>query len=257
MILAIDVGNTNIKLGLFKDNALLSSWKMSTNVNRTADETAAIIRQLFRAGDVDESKIKGAILSSVIPQLNYSLLHALKFHFKLRPLVVETGIKTGMAIKYENPKELGSDRIVNCVAALKKYKAPFILVDFGTATTYNVVNAKGEFLGGAICAGIKTSANALAKETAQLPRVELTAPQKTIANTTVKAIQSGTLYGKTGETKYLLEKIKKELGDSKVKVIATGGLSELIMNIEPLFDIVDRELSLEGLNIIYKMNRDE
>ncbi len=256
MILAIDVGNTNIKLGLFKENVLVSSWKMSTDVNRTADETGAIIMQLFRASDIDETKIKGAIISSVIPQLNYSLLHALKFYFKLKPLMVETGVKTGMAIKYENPKELGSDRIVNCVAALKKYKAPFILVDFGTATTYNVVNAKGEFLGGVITAGIKTSVNALAKETAQLPRVELAAPAKIIANTTVKGIQAGALYGKAGEAKYLLQKIKGELGDTSIKVIATGGLSELIMDIEPLFDVIDRGLSLEGLNIIYKMNND-
>lgn len=254
MILAIDIGNTNIKLGLFDGAKLVYSWKMSTDVKRTADETAAIIKQLFASYDVNSDAISAAILSSVIPQLNYSFIHALKYYFHLRPLVVEAGIKTGLCIKYESPKELGSDRIVNCVAAIKKYGAPFILVDYGTATTYNVVNAKNEFLGGCICAGIKTCIDALAKNTAQLPMVEIASPTKAIARNTVNAIQSGVIYGTVGETKYILEKLRQELGDKKVKVIATGGLSELISNQENLFDIKDRELSLFGLKTIYDLN---
>lgn len=255
MILAIDVGNTNIKLGLFYKNILVNSWKMSTDSKRTADESAAIMKQLFATYNIDITQINGAVLSSVIPQLNYTMQHALEFYFRLKPLFVEPGVKTGLSIKYDNPKELGTDRIINCVAALKKYGAPFILVDFGTATTYNVVNANGEFVGGCITIGMKTAMDSLARSTAQLPRVELQSPNKAIASSTVKAIQSGIIFGSVGEAKYIIEKIVKELKEPSVKIIATGGLSQLVNEQERLFDIVDRELSLEGLYQIYMLNQ--
>ncbi|HRX13532.1 MAG TPA: type III pantothenate kinase [Eubacteriales bacterium] len=255
MLLAIDIGNTNIKLGLFKNNVLTHSWKMSTDVKRTADEVGAVMKQLFTAQNIDESLINAAIISSVIPQLNYTIEHALQYYFHLNSLFVEAGVKTGLHIKYENPKELGADRIVNCVAAIKKYGAPFILTDFGTATTFSVVNGKNEFIGGAISIGMKTAVEALARNTAQLPRVELIKAEKAIGNSTIKGIQSGVIFSNIGATKYIIEKIKKEMNEPNVKVIATGGLSELITDQEPLFDIIDRGLSLEGLNIIYNLNK--
>jgi len=253
-VLAIDVGNTNIKIGLFCNNVLVASWRMGTDIRRTADETATVINQLFASSSIDTSRIKGSVMSSVIPQLNYTMQHALEYYFNLRPIVVEVGIKTGLSIKYENPKELGSDRIIDCVAALKKYGAPFILVDFGTATTYNVVNGKGEFIGGCITAGIKMSIEALANSTAQLPMVELVRQQKLVATSTIKGLQAGIIYGKSGEAEYILRCIKEEIGDNNIKVIATGGLAQLIIQQQPIFDIMDRELSLEGLNIIYNLN---
>ncbi|MEG1528208.1 MAG: type III pantothenate kinase [Clostridia bacterium] len=254
MILTLDVGNTNIKLGLFTGDELVGSWKIGTDVRRTSDETIAIIKQLFRSNDIDEHKITGGIMSSVIPQLNYSLFHAIEYYFGFKLITVSAGIKTGLNIKYESPKELGSDRIVNCVAALKKYGAPFILVDFGTATTYNAVNSKKEFVGGCITAGIKTTLEALCSHTAQLPRVELVVTPNVIENTTRKAIQSGIIYGAIGQTKFLLEEIKKELNAKDAKIIFTGGLSQLVTDKFNLHDYVDRELSLEGLNILYKLN---
>lgn len=255
MLLAIDIGNTNIKIGIFKNNVLSFSWKMSTDVRRTSDEIGASMRQLFSSQKVDETWLKSAIISSVIPQLNYTMEHALEYYFGLESLFVEAGVKTGLYIKYDNPKDLGADRIVNCVAALKKYGAPFILVDYGTATTFSVVNAKGEFIGGMITVGMKTSVEALAINTAQLPRVELVRPDKIIGTSTIKGIQSGIVYSNIGSTKYMIEKIKSELGDNSAKVIATGGLSQLVAEHEPLFDIIDRGLSLEGLNFIYNLNK--
>ncbi len=255
MLLAIDIGNTNIKIGVFDDNKLVNSWKMSTDPKRTADECGSGMMQLFDAQHLDYSTLTGAIVSSVIPQLNYTMQHALEYYFHLSPIFIEAGVKTGLSIKYENPKELGTDRIVNCVAAMKKYGAPFILVDFGTATTYSVVNSKSEFIGGSITIGLKTSVEALARNTAQLPRVELVASNKVIGNSTIKAIQSGIVNSNIGATKYMIEKIKEEMNEKNVKVIATGGLSQLINGKENMFDVVDRGLSLLGLNIIYNLNK--
>ncbi len=255
MLLAIDIGNTNIKLGLFHENILKHSWKMSTDVRRTSDEIGSVMKQLFAAHKVDEIEITSAVISSVIPQLNYTIEHALDYYFDIKSLFVEAGVKTGLKIKYENSKDLGADRIVNCVAATKKYGVPFILVDYGTATTFSIVNSKAEFVGGAITIGIKTSVEALARNTAQLPRVELVTPERIIGTSTVKCIQSGVIHSNVGATKYMIEKIKAEMGERNVKIIATGGLSELIAEQERLFDIIDRELSLEGLNIIYNLNQ--
>jgi len=255
MILAIDVGNTNIKIGLFENSKFIYGWRISTDVSRTSDEHGSIIKQLLASEHINKEDITGGIVSSVIPQLNYTLVHMVEYYFGVTPLMVGPGIKTGLNIRYENPRELGSDRIVNCVGAIKKYGAPFILIDFGTATTFNVVNEKNEFLGGCITIGIKTGIKALSTSTARLPEVELARPQKVLATTTTKAIQSGIIHGMTGQVEYIVKKLREEINIPDCKVIATGGLSQLLSFDEKNFiTIVDRGLSLEGLNIIYQLN---
>lgn len=255
MILTVDIGNTNIKIGLFGHNGTLAkSFKMSTDVKRTSDEYVALLLQLLSHAKIDEKSIDGAILSSVIPQLDYTFTNVIAYVFGVKPIVVGVGVKTGLAIKYENPRELGSDRIITCVAAEKQYGAPLILVDFGTATTFNVVNDKKEFLGGAITLGIKTTIESLARCTAKLPNVELETPRKSVAQSTRKAIQSGVIFGTVGQVKYVIERLKNETGLHNAKVIATGGLSQIVGDVEPLFDHIDRELSLKGLYEIYRLN---
>lgn len=256
MIIAVDIGNTNIKIGLFEqDGKLANSFKMSTDVKRTSDEYVALLLQLLNHAKIDEKSVTGAIVSSVIPQLDYTFTNVIRYCFGVKPLVVGVGIKTGLAIRYDFPRELGSDRIITCVAAEKKYGAPFILVDFGTATTFNVVNERKEFIGGAITLGLKSTIESLAACTAKLPSVELETPRKTVAQSTGKAIQSGVIYGAVGQVKYMIDRIKAETGLENAKVIATGGLSHIVNNVEPLFDSIDRELSLKGLYEIYSLNQ--
>lgn len=258
MIIAIDIGNTNIKIGLFnKQGKLCNSFKMSTDVKRTSDEYVALLLQLLTYNGIDVHSVSGAILSSVIPQLDYTFTNVLGYVFGVKPLVVGVGVKTGLAIRYEFPRELGSDRIITCVAANKQYGAPFVLVDFGTATTFNVVNEKHEFVGGAITLGLKATAESLARCTAKLPNVELETPSKVSAQSTRKAIQSGVIYGAVGQVKYLIERLRRETGLVNAQVIATGGMSHIIADVEPLFDHIDRELSLNGLYEIYRLNTAE
>lgn len=255
MILAVDIGNTNIKIGLFNSRGKLDkSFKMSTDVKRTSDEYVALLLQLLNHSKIDEKSITGAIVSSVIPQLDYTFTNVINYVFGVKPLIVGVGVKTGLAIRYDFPRELGSDRIITCVAAESQYGAPFILVDFGTATTYNVVNERKEFVGGAITLGLKSTMESLAKCTAKLPSVELETPKKVVAQSTGKAIQSGVIYGAAGQVKYMIDRIKRETGLLNAKIIATGGLSNIIYDVEPLFNYIDRELSLKGLYEIYKLN---
>lgn len=255
MILAVDIGNTNIKIGLFEINGILrNSFKMSTDVKRTSDEYVALLLQLLSHSKIDVKSITGAIVSSVIPQLDYTFTNVINYVFGVKPLIVGVGTKTGLAIRYDFPRELGSDRIITCVATAKYYGAPFILVDFGTATTFNVVNERREFVGGAITLGLKTTIESLAKCTAKLPSVELETPKKVVAQSTGKAIQSGVIYGAVGQVKYMIDRIKRETGLENAKIIATGGLSRIIYDVESLFDHIDRELSLKGLYEIYKLN---
>ena len=256
MIIAVDIGNTNIKIGLFNERGkLANSFKMSTDVKRTSDEYVALLLQLLNHNKIDVGAVTGAIVSSVIPQLDYTFTNVIQYVFGVKPLVVGVGVKTGLAIRYENPRELGSDRIITCVAAEKQYGAPFILVDFGTATTFNVVNEKKEFVGGAITLGLRATMESLARCTAKLPSVELETPTKVTAQSTRKAIQSGVIYGVVGQIKYMVERIKAENNLDNAKVIATGGFSSMIYDIEPLFDHIDRELSLKGLYEIYSLNK--
>lgn len=255
MILTVDIGNTNIKIGLFEESGKLrNSFKMSTDVKRTSDEYVALLLQLLNHAKIDERSIAGAIVSSVIPQLDYTFTNVIHYVFGVKPLIVGVGVKTGIAIRYDFPRELGSDRIITCVAAEKQYGAPLVLVDFGTATTYNVVNERKEFIGGAITLGLKSTIESLAECTAKLPNVELETPKKIVAQSTRKAIQSGVIYGAVGQVKYMIDRIKRETGLEDAKVIATGGLSHIVNDVENVFDYIDRELSLKGLYEIYKLN---
>lgn len=255
MILAIDIGNTNIKVGLFSEDELVHAWRFSVTL-RTADEIGAELKMLLMNEIDDISRISGIIMSSVQPDLNYTMEHACQYYFGLKPVVVGVGIKTGLKIKYTNPQEVGADRIVNCVAAYRLYKGPCIVVDFGTATTFNYVTAEGEFMGGCIAPGIKTSLDSLVEHTARLPKIELVKPETIICRNTGNNMQAGLIYGYTGLVQYILERMKKECGESGVKVVATGGLSELVRSVpeEKIIDVVDRSLTLKGLKIIYDMN---
>lgn len=255
MLLTFDVGNTNIVMGLFEKNELIANWRMATEHNRSADEIGIFITQLFNHDHYDIKDVENIIISSVVPHVMYSLTHMAQKYFGLEAMVIGPGIKTGMNIKYDNPRQVGADRIVNGVGAYKKYGGPLIVVDFGTATTFCAINEKCEYLGGAILPGIKISADALFERAAKLTRVEITKPDRVICKNTTQSIQSGILYGYVGSVEYIVMKMKEELGIDDVKVVATGGLSTLIATESKCIDVVDKNLTLDGLNIIYQMNK--
>lgn len=255
MILVIDVGNTNTVLGLYKDEKLLDFWRISTDTSKTSDEYGMLIKQLFVHHNYSFDDMEALIISSVVPPLMYTLEHMTRKYFNREPLIVGPGIKTGMNIKMDNPKEVGADRIVNAVAGFELYGGPLIIVDFGTATTYCAISKAGEYLGGAISPGIRISVDALYEKTAKLPRVELIKPESVICKNTIEGIQSGVIYGYIGQVDYIVRRMKKELGADNVKVIATGGLSKLIASESETIDVVNGLLTLEGLRIIYDRNK--
>lgn len=257
MILVFDVGNTNIVIGVYKGKSLIDSWRIATDKDKTSDEYSMVIHQLFQLGQIDIKEVKDVIISSVVPNIMYSLEHAVRKLFNLEPLVVGPGVKTGMNIKYDNPKQVGADRIVNAVAAFEKYNGPLIIVDFGTATTFCAISDKGDYLGGTISPGIKISSDALFQRAAKLPRVELVKPGRVICKNTVNSIQSGVIYGYVGLVEYIIRKMMQELKDMDVKVIATGGLSTLIASETEYIHVVDKMLTLDGLRIIYDRNRED
>lgn len=253
MILAIDIGNTNVKCGVFDGDSLRCSLRLSSSVNKTSDEYGMYLMSLLGERGVNRGMIDGVIMSSVNPNMNYTFEHLIEYYFSHKPLLVGSGLKIGLNIKYDNPKEVGSDRIVGAVAAYYTYGGPCITMDCGTATTFNAISGKGEFLGGSIGIGLKTASDALTKSASKLPNVELTDPQGAIGRTTVTNMQSGLILGYIGSVEYIIGKMKEEMG-GKAKVIATGGLSEIIARRSGVIDVVDRTLTLRGLNIIYKMN---
>ncbi|MDR5588786.1 MULTISPECIES: type III pantothenate kinase [Clostridium] len=257
MILLVDAGNTNIVLGVYKDKKYIASWRISTEGNKTSDEYSIQIMQLFNLSDLNPKEVKGIIVSSVVPNIMHSLENMLRRCFGQEPIIVGPGIKTGINIKYDNPKEVGADRIVNAVAAFEIYKRPVIIIDFGTATTFCAVTENGDYLGGCICPGLRISADALFERAAKLPRVELEVPRKVICKNTVSSIQSGVLFGYIGQVEYIVKKMKEEMSDGvEPYVIATGGLANLIANETDVINKVDSDLTLEGLKILYKKNRE-
>ncbi|WP_288797721.1 type III pantothenate kinase [uncultured Megasphaera sp.] len=254
MLLVIDVGNTNIVLGVFQGEELLDHWRLSTERLRTTDEYGVLIRNLFYLNGVNADAIDAIIISSVVPPVMPTLERMCQRYFGLVPLVIGPGVKTGMDIKYDNPREVGADRIVNAVGAYHKYGGPVIIIDFGTATTFCAVDKKGNYLGGAICPGIGISTEALVQRTAKLPRIEIKRTPRVICRNTVESMQAGVFYGFVGQVDGLISRIRKELG-AKAKVVATGGLAVVIAPATKSIDVVEPLLTLEGLRVIYERNR--
>lgn len=256
MLLAIDIGNTTVAIGLFRGAKLVKDWKVRTEREKTADEYGITVLELFRSSGFKPEAVTAVIISSVVPPLTPVFQDLSRAMFGLKALVVGPGLRTGMPILYENPLEVGADRVVAAVAAFEKYGGPLIVVDFGTATTFDAVTAKGEYLGGAIAPGIQISAEALYLKTAKLPRIEIARPKKAVGRTTVGSMQSGLYFGYIGLVNNIIAEIKKELG-GQAKVIATGGLSTLIAPEVKAIDSLEPHLVLDGLRIIYERNRDD
>jgi len=259
MIFVLDVGNTNIVLGIYKNEELIVEWRLSTDNRKTSDEYMIEVAQLFAYNKLEVSDISDVIISSVVPTLMHTLPAMSKKYLKLDPIVIGPGVKTGMNIKYDNPKEVGADRIVNAVAAHEMYKKPLVIIDFGTATTFCAVAANGDYIGGTISPGIKISSDALFQRAAKLPRVELIKPETVICKNTVASMQAGIVYGYIGQVDFIVSKIKEEmiaLGEENPMVIATGGLANLIAEGSKSIDKVEPFLTLEGLRIIYEKNRE-
>jgi type III pantothenate kinase len=255
MLLAFDVGNTTIAVGLFRGRKLVKSWKIKTDNDKTADEYAAVLLDLIGIAGLAAGKVTGAIISSVVPPLTSVIEDVCRTYFATTASVVGPGLKTGMPILYENPLEVGADRITASVAAFEKYGGPLIVLDFGTATTFDAVSAKGEYLGGAIAPGIRISAEALYLKTARLPRIEIRKPKRAIGRTTVSSMQSGLYFGYIGLVTKTIEEIRKELGKD-ARVIATGGFGGQIASELTQIEAYEPDLVLEGLRIIHERNRD-
>lgn len=266
MLLAFDVGNTNIVLGVFKDGKMVTSWRLETDNRKSADEYGLIIHQLFQYEGLDVKEIEDVIISTVVPSILYTLQHLSQKYFNRRAIVIGPGIKTGLVVKYDNPKQVGADRIVNAVAAHAKYGGALIIIDFGTATTFCAITEKAEYIGGTIAPGLKISSDALFEKTAKLPKVELEEPGHVICRNTNTSMQSGLVYGHMGVCEYIVKRMKTELSEycakegsdikeEDIKVIATGGLSTLIESGVSCIDYVDKMLTLEGLELIYRKNK--
>ncbi len=254
MLLAIVVGNTSTKWGIFDGDKLRVTWRWETNIHRMADEYASMLLPLLQYNQINTGDIKDVIIASVVPPLNTNMVQLAEQYFHSTPLMVEAGIKTGLRIRYENPKEVGADRIVNSTAIRHLYGSPAIAVDMGTAIVFDIVSKEGDYIGGVIAPGITIAAEALFTRTAKLPRIELTHPRTAIGTNTIEAMRSGLVYGYVGMIEGIVSRIQKEIG-AKAKVIATGGDAELIAKETPVIDVVNPTLALEGMRLIYNMNR--
>ena len=254
LLLTIDAGNTNTVLGVFEGTTLRAHWRLTTRREQTADEYGILVRSLFASSQLDPKHVEGVVLASVVPPLTGVLINLARQFLGREPLVVEPGVKTGMPVLYEPPGDVGADRIVNGVAAFEAYGGPVVIVDFGTATTFDVVSKKGEYMGGVICPGIGISADALFQRAARLPRVELRHPGRVIGRSTVTSIQSGLYFGYATMVEGMIARIRAELQDP-TRVISTGGLAEVLAKDIPSIEAVDPVLTLTGLRIIWERNR--
>ena len=259
ILLVIDIGNTNIVLGIFKDDELIFEWRISTDLRKTSDEYALTLRQALEYSNVKKFDIKEAIIGSVVPNLMPTIPKAVKKYLGIEPLIVDENIKTGIVNKYASPREVGVDRIINAVSACKKYSTPVIIVDIGTAITFDYISENKEYLGGAIAPGIAISSEALFMKTAKLPKIEIEMPDKVIGDSTVKSMQSGVVFGFIGLIDYIIEKILEEKNKTKdeVTIIATGGFSYLIAKQSKYITIIDKLITLDGLKIINDLNRND
>lgn len=256
MIICIDIGNTNIKYAIYEEDTLKVSFRVATDLKKTSDEYGAQLTSMLGAKNITVDDLKGGIVSSVVPSLDYTIDKMCALYLNIEPLRIAPGLKSGLNIRCDDAREVGADRIVNCVSAIVGYgeNKPMIVVDFGTATTFNVISANNEFIGGVIAPGIKGSLDSLVNGTAKLPRVEIEAPRSIIAKNTVTNMQAGIVFGFAGLVEYIVKRIKKELKTSDVKTIATGGFSTIIAKEIECIDVVDKLLTLKGLKYLYDLN---
>lgn len=252
MILTLDVGNTNMTGGVFKDDEIVATFRMTTKIPRTSDEYGMVLFNLLSQNQIDPSDIKDAIICSVVPDVMHSLASAMIKYLDIKPIIVGPDIETGLHIDLPNPRQVGADRIVDAVAAYELYGGPVLVMDYGTATTYDLVNADGVFVGGITAPGIAISAKALWEDAAKLPKIEIAKPEHVIGNDTINSMQSGLVYGQIGQAEYLVRKVKEESGLENIKVVATGGLGRIISESTDAIDIYDANLTLKGIYLVYK-----
>ena len=255
MLLALDVGNTNVTIGVFKRKEIIEVFRITTKLPRTSDEFGILISNLLKEKGLDEHEVKAAIIGSVVPNIMHSLTSGLIKYFDVKPIIVGPGIKTGINLGRFNPREVGADRIVDLVAGYEIYGGPALVIDYGTATTYDIVTENGVFLAGVIAPGIRTSAQSLWGEADMLPAIEIRKPKSILAKETITAMQAGLVYGQIGQTEYIIRRMKEESGYPNAKVVATGGLGKIIANETDMIDVYDSQLTLKGLRFIYEKNK--
>lgn len=252
MILTLDVGNTNMTGGVFQNDEIIATFRMTTKIPRTSDEYGMVLFNLLKRNSIEPKEIADAIICSVVPDVMHSLASAMIKYLNIKPIIVGPGIKTGLRIKIPNPQQVGADRIVDAVAAYEIYGGPVLVLDYGTATTYDLVDEKGTFVGGITAPGIAISAKALWEDAAKLPKIEIAKPENVIGNDTITSMQSGLVYGQIGQAEYLIKKVKEEAGLENIKVVATGGLGRLISQNTDAINIYDANLTLKGIYLVYK-----
>ncbi len=255
MILVVDVGNTNIAFGVYEGEKLLTTFRMTTKIPRTSDEYGIMIRELLNSNRIEVEQIQGSIIASVVPNVMHALENAMARYIKSTPIIIGPGTKTGIHIATENPRQIGADRIVDLVAGYEKYGGPALVLDFGTATTYDLITEDGRFTAGVTAPGIRISAKALWESAAKLPEIEIKKPKSILAGETIVSMQAGLVYGQIGQTEYIIEQFKKESGYADLKVIATGGLGRIIADETDAIQVYDPFLTLEGLRLIYERNK--